>query len=184
MNNKQEIEKLCEEHIKLVGFVIAKEFKCFTEKYPYLREDLYQEGCIGLLEAAKKYDKSKGEFSTIACICIRNEMKKFVKRYVYKHYNEKFTSLNDEKYGKDESMTLESMIKNTDIDTVELLLERENLEKIKKCINRSEIESIQEIIRFRLESKSQTEISKKVGCSQVHVSRRLQKLRKELAEVC
>lgn len=184
MNSKEITEKLCEEHIKLVGFIIAKEFRCFTEKYPYLREDLYQEGCIGLYQAAKKHDENKGKFSTIACICIRNNMIKFCDRYVKKHYNDKIASLNECRFGKDESMSLEDVLGVVETEGIDFLLEKEKITNIQQRIKNCQIKDIEEIVKLRLKGLNQTQIADIIGNTQVGVSRRLQKLRKELVEVC
>lgn len=196
VNSKEITEKLCEEHIKLVGFIIAKEFRCFTEKYPYLREDLYQEGSIGLFEAAKKYNKSKGEFSTIACICIRNNMIKFVNRYAYKHYNKTYISINEDNRNDsgDKPVTLEGLLGIDITDNIEYLIEKEELKSIKESIKNCKITDIEKIVGLRLKGYSQTEIGNKLGYKQVQVSRKLQqldrdikikkRLRNALAEVC
>lgn len=87
MRTKEDIDKLVEDNIKLVGFVLKKYFTNFRDKFPYMVEDLYQEGCIGLFEAAKKYDEKKGKFSTIATQYIWGYMMRFTEKYVNKHYN-------------------------------------------------------------------------------------------------
>jgi RNA polymerase sporulation-specific sigma factor len=47
---------------------------------PYLKEDLYQVGAIGLINAYKNFDPSKGtKFSTYAYLYILGEMKKYIR---------------------------------------------------------------------------------------------------------
>lgn len=64
------------ECVKLVKFIINERFSAYHE----YRDDLIQEGVIGLIKSMKKYDPSKpnAKFSTYASICIRNEIQKFV----------------------------------------------------------------------------------------------------------
>ena len=50
-------------------------------RYGVSREDLYQEGCIGLIEAIKKFDLQKGlRLSTYADPCIRSKMYTFLRK--------------------------------------------------------------------------------------------------------
>ena len=69
-----ELEKLINENKKLI-YSISHYF----EKYPN-KEDLFQVGCIGLIEASKKYDPNLGaKFSTYAYPFILGQMKKYVR---------------------------------------------------------------------------------------------------------
>lgn len=68
-----------EDHIGLVGSISNKIYKKCGEIYDY--DDIFQNGCLGLLNAAKRFDESKGyKFSTYAYIhiagYITNTMKK------------------------------------------------------------------------------------------------------------
>ena len=59
-----------EDHIGLVYTVLSK-IKLGNYEY----DDLFQEGCIGLMSAIEKFDESKGhKFSTFAITCIRNQI--------------------------------------------------------------------------------------------------------------
>lgn len=50
--------------------------KYLNEGYEY--DDLFQTACIGLVNAAKTYNESKGyAFSTYAYLCMNNELRKF-----------------------------------------------------------------------------------------------------------
>ncbi len=61
------------------GLMIHKMTHMFTS-YPY-KEDLYQAGFIGLMDAKEKYDKNYGtKFSTFAYPFILGEMKKVVRK--------------------------------------------------------------------------------------------------------
>lgn len=61
-----------EDHFGLVHKIVNKYFKR-TNLYEY--DDLFQVGCIGLVKASKKFDESRGKFSTIATHCITNELR-------------------------------------------------------------------------------------------------------------
>ncbi|RRH41386.1 RNA polymerase subunit sigma-70, partial [Clostridioides difficile] len=53
--SNQEITKLVENNLNLVHFSINRFFKSYVEQHPYLYEEFYQEGCIGLYKAALNY---------------------------------------------------------------------------------------------------------------------------------
>ena len=65
---KAEKDKLITDNLKLAGFLAHQYSK--SNAIPY--NDLYQEGCIGLIKAAQKFDPEKGfKFSTYAVWWVR-----------------------------------------------------------------------------------------------------------------
>jgi RNA polymerase sigma factor (sigma-70 family) len=69
--------QIYEENKGLINNVIAILFT--NDEIRHLgKDDLFQEGSIGLLKAIRSFDKNKAvEFSTYATICIRNEMRNY-----------------------------------------------------------------------------------------------------------
>lgn len=63
------------EHSKLVYSVANKYFRTDKDK-----EDLIQEGFVGLLRASKSWNEQKAAFSTYAMRCILNEMLMFCRK--------------------------------------------------------------------------------------------------------
>src|SRR2546425_8547537 len=61
----------------------------------HLRQDLFQEGAIGLLRAGKRFDPNRGaKFSTFADKHIRGRMQDFLQAEL-KHRSDKILSIND-----------------------------------------------------------------------------------------
>jgi RNA polymerase sigma factor (sigma-70 family) len=88
--NKKEDQILVEN----LGLVF-KHVKKFTAKHNSLSDvdDYFQAGCIGLLKAIRRHDPTRGELSTIAWICILQEIIKEQKKN--KHYRMGFVNIAD-----------------------------------------------------------------------------------------
>lgn len=86
---KEERDRLFEENTGLINKVLST-VQCrisFTGMYD--REDLYQLGCLGLLNAIDTYNPDKGvQFSTYAWVIIRNRIVNAVKKEYRHHGNE------------------------------------------------------------------------------------------------
>ncbi|MCC0697427.1 sigma-70 family RNA polymerase sigma factor [Clostridioides sp. ES-S-0048-02] len=176
MRSLEERNKLVEDNIDLVHFIINKYFKYFLGRYPYLQEDLFQEGSIGLYKATFCFDESKGKFSTIAFQYILGYLMTFTTRYVKKHYRSDIDSFEKCVYENDsgEGIRIEDRLasnENIDIESVHV---------IRSCIKRSEIKDIQKIVYLREKGYTQKEISKVLGTNQTAISRRLGKLKAEI----
>ncbi|EGT4047054.1 hypothetical protein ERM65_03620 [Clostridioides difficile] len=80
----EERNKLVEENINFVWFIIRRYFKVFISKYPYLQDDTFSEGCIGLCKAADYFDSKKGiEFTTFAAVCIKRSKIEDIQKITY-----------------------------------------------------------------------------------------------------
>ena len=124
-----------EEHLGLVGNIATKVYKRYCGYHEY--DDLMQEGHIGLIQAAKKFDDSKGyKFSTYAYSQIHGHIRNYIrnKRFGPKvgEFDEIYRQLSLNEY-EDEHLELEYIdvvtIENVDIfDQVYLKLAIESLE--------------------------------------------------------
>lgn len=68
-------DELVTNNIKLVYHVIHRNFPSFGRD-----EDVFQEGCIGLVKAADSFDESKGEFRNYAYTSILNTIRNYFSR--------------------------------------------------------------------------------------------------------
>lgn len=77
MNRKDKVDKLFEENMKLVYFVVEKKLNKNTARYKELgveNEDLHQLGFIGLFKACQRFKDGYGAFSTYAVPLIYGEI--------------------------------------------------------------------------------------------------------------
>ena len=72
LSNEQ--QKLVEENMGLVGKVITDRVRGINAIGIFTYDDIYQIGCLGLINASLRYAPGKAKFSTYAYMCIRNEI--------------------------------------------------------------------------------------------------------------
>lgn len=65
-------DKLIEDNMNLVYYLINRYYPNYNKD-----EDVIQEGMVGLVKAADRWDESKGKFSTFASKCILNQIKRY-----------------------------------------------------------------------------------------------------------
>ena len=175
MGDKEKRDRLIEENIKLVAFTIKKYYKNFVRNNSFLKEDLYQEGCIGLIEAASRFDESKGNtFSTYAIYWITGKMNIFITRYYKKHYGNNDLSL-DIKYYEDNDCDVKL------IDALQYFDYYED-ERIKNAFIRAKVtrnKNIYSILTMFAIGYSQKEIGEKLGITNYAVAKTLEQFRTE-----
>lgn len=181
---KEEQQKLFEENIHFVKFIISKHFKSFLHKNFHYKEDLLQEGLIGLHKATLSYNEDKGiKFSTFSFRCIYNELLMFVKKVNRKDY-----------YKGEYISSLDSPIKNNNeegsckcvVDTLEspvnFMNDVENRDILQYIFDRCSLTEQERLIIYlrEVEGYDQWEIGKIIGISQSGTSRKLRDLNKKL----
>lgn len=122
------LDQIIERNKGLVHFVLRRYRVLETDK-----EDLYQEGMIGLLRAVERFDTSKGvNFSTYAVIHIRATMRRYLDQRITKHkdvYSLNKTFTNSE---GDEVEYLELI--ESDIDIEEIIKDKFYNEELQQVI--------------------------------------------------
>lgn len=174
MRTKEEINKLIEENIKLVGFITIKYFKKFIEDNPFLKDDIYQEGCLGLVKAAKRFDSSKGfKFSTYATFYIKGQMTIFITRYFKKNYANNLSA--DIKCSKTDDSD------GTLLDTLSSFDDYKN-PRIAAAFTRAKhtkSKNMEKILNMYAAGYSQKEIAKTLGTTNAAIAKKLQEFRSE-----
>lgn len=159
-------EEKISEHFRLVHFVIHK----YNFKPPrgcgY--DDLFQEGCIGLLDAVRRYKAEKGAFSTLAVSCIHGRICMFLRK--------------QQRQLKLDCLSLESNDEQLNFLDLRDFSPQENVESVVLAneLLRAAKEKYPELIVPVLDGLPQREIGKIMGISQTQVSRLIRKMREEL----
>lgn len=164
-------KKEVEEYFDLVWYVIYKEFRVFVNKNPDYKEDLFQEGCIGLLRGLKNYDESKGlAIASFLYHTIKCDMLKFVTRYCNKYKKLNTISL---EYPLTEDLKLGDALESNyaEVDEIKILKEK---------VKESKIKGIETIMKLYSQGKIQREIGEVLNTTQMEISRRMKKFKKEL----
>lgn len=158
---KTEINRLIEDNIKLVWFVMNKYYRLFVGD-----EDLVQGGMLGLVQAANKWDKNKSEFSTYAVPAIRNGiLRELMKKDKHKGVISLDTSV--VRVNGDELPIMDCIVGEEDVDYVDV-------DSLIKRLNPKDAE----ILKLRLSGMSQTDIAEKCGVSRQSIQLRLARIRR------
>lgn len=137
------------------------------------KDDLLQEGFLGLLKAADSYDSARGGFKTYAYVCIRSKIISAVKSA--KSYKNKplidYVSI----YGP--STELQKLLSD---DPEDKLIDGENSAEFIQAINKklSKLEII--VLKLYLEGLSYAEIGERVGRDGKSVDNAMQRVKKKI----
>lgn len=148
------------------------------------REDLMQEGMIGIFKAIKSFDSQKqASFYTFANLCINRQIISAIKmagRLKHLPLNNS-VSLSDLEEGDDAEAMGEWLLSDSGTDPEALLLLKEMLQMIEgkdqKILSKLEVQVLSEYML----GKSYAEIAASVGKSQKSVDNAVQRIRKKLA---
>lgn len=159
-------EEKISEQFRLVHFVIQK--YNFRPPRGCEYDDLFQEGCIGLLYAVRSYKPERGSFSTLAVRAIHGRICKFL--------------LNQQRQLKLNCLSLESDDEQLNLLDLRDFSPQENVESVVLAneLLRAAKEKYPELIGPMLGGEPQRVIAKKMGISQAQVSKLIRKMREEL----
>ncbi len=204
-DKNDKLEQLILEYEKLI-YGVMRYFKTYPNK-----EDLFQVGCIGLINAYNNYDSSSNtKFSTYAYSYILGEMKKLVRedkgikisRNISKLYSqiEKVSIYLTQKLMRmpttleiasflqiDEYLVVEALNStNTllDIDDMQIDNTKQDYDTLllKEELNKLSSEELDLINKRYMEDMTQTEVASTLGMSQVQVSRKEHKVLEKLKQ--
>ena len=172
--NEDAINEIFEECKSLITFKNRKFFIVGGDK-----EDLFQEGMIGLLKAIRAYDESKSSFKTFASLCIQRQILTAINadnagknKFLNQSVNDFFLTEEDDFSYENRSVTL--------YNPEELYLAKEKLELLENYLG--EILSEMEIAVFKRmeQGYGYVEISEMLGISAKALDNCIQRIKKKI----
>ena len=150
------------------------------------REDLIQEGMIGLFKAIRDYDIGRdASFATFADLSVARQMYTAVQAAGRKKHAplNSYVSLyagNGSDKTEEEKKLLDSLVSRDEQNPEELLIDRENVERIEKAIE-SELSSFErQVLDLYLTGMKYTEIARVLGKDDKSTDNALQRCRSKI----
>lgn len=147
------------------------------------RDDIVQEGMIGLFKAIRDFDNSKlASFKSFAELCVRRQIITAVKAATRKKHLplNNYISLSKPVFDDDSDGTLEDFLSELKADPEELFIWKENAaiigEKMQEVLSKLE----REVLSMYLEGKSYQEIAKIMNRPPKSIDNALQRIKKKL----
>lgn len=196
--NKEERNEFISNNVRLVAFIIDKYFKDYIGTDLY--EDIFQEGCLGLIKAADRFNIGKGcTFSTYASSIIVGTIKSYLNtcshtiRPTRTALNEMWKNKSEVDYDSfDPLLNLDSLNRTIDggddrcYDLIEFVedkrcnVESESIEHLHfNDVMSKFTEQQKDIILSCISGNTQMCISRKFNLSQAQISRIFTRFKKE-----
>ena len=150
------------------------------------RDDLIQEGMIGLFKAIRDYDTGRdASFFTFADLCISRQMYTAVQaagRQKHAPLNSYISLYADmgEKSDSEDMELIQSLISLSDKNPEDLLIDRENVESLEKIIERELSGYEKQVLDLYLTGMKYTQIAKVLGKDEKSTDNALQRIKAKL----
>ena len=177
--DEQALVYLLNKYKDLVNSKVGKYFIIGAE-----REDIVQEGMIGLFKAIKGFDNTKqNTFKTFANICIERQLITAIKssnRQKHMPLNS-YLSLNTSAYEDDEDGTeLIETFNNTQIeDPLDTITKKEYFEEIQNSIHKNLSKFEEQVLQRFIQGESYEVIAKKLDTPVKSIDNAIQRIRKK-----
>ena len=181
--NAMALDCLIDRYKDIVGMKANKFFMIGSEK-----EDMLQEGYIGLYKAVKSFNKEKqNSFKTFAGMCIERQMITAVKnsnRQKHIPLNSSL-SLNSEAYDENDNTEMMEILdtRNTGEDPLDIITQREYFTVVEKAIDDSLSEFEKKVLVHYKNGESYAEIAKKLQSKVKSVDTAIQRIRKKAIKI-
>lgn len=181
--NETALDCLMERYKDIVNMKANKFFMIGSE-----REDIIQEGYIGLYKAVKSYDMEKqNSFKTFATLCIERQLITAVKnsnRQKHMPLNSS-VSLNAEVYDNEGNTTIIEVLDNnkTSEDPLDIITKQEYYKLVEKNINESLSDFEMKVLRLYKNGESYANIAEKLETKVKSVDTAIQRIRKKANKI-
>ena len=177
--DEQALSFLLDKYKDLVNSKVGKYFIIGAE-----REDIIQEGMIGLYKAIRGFDHCKqNTFKTFANLCIERQLIKAIKssnRQKHMPLNS-YLSLNTSAYDNDEDGT--ELIETFEVDTIEdpleTIMKKESFDEIQKTMHKSLSKFEEQVLDRYIQGESYEIIAKRLDTPVKSVDNAIQRIRKK-----
>src|SRR5690625_5339621 len=170
---------------KYINFVRAKARTYFLIGAD--KEDIIQEGMIGLYKAIRDYDGDKlTSFKAFAELCVTRQIITAIKTATrFKHMPlNSYVSLDKPLRDEDKDRTLMDVLVGTnDIDPQELLINRENLGDMQMRLSQVLSGLEKEVLQLYLEGRTYQEISEDLNRHEQSIDNALQRVKRKLEQL-
>lgn len=177
--DEQALKYLLTKYNDLVNAKVGKYFIIGAEK-----EDIIQEGMIGLFKAIKNYNGDKqNSFKTFANMCIERQLITAIKtsnRQKHLPLNS-YLSLNMSAYNDDDNgiELLEKFKADLVEDPLETIMKQEQYEEIKRIMNKSLSKLEKRVLDRYIIGESYETIAQSLKCSVKSIDNAIQRIRKK-----
>ena len=184
--NNMALECLIDRYKDIVSMKANKFFMVGSEK-----EDILQEGYIGLYKAVKSFDKEKqNSFKTFATICIERQLITAVKnsnRQKHIPLNSSL-SLNASAFEEEEEGGETTVIEVLDInksseDPLEIITKKEYIDAVEKNINNKLSDFEKEVLKLYKNGYSYVTIAEKLNTKVKSVDTAIQRIKKKAIKI-
>lgn len=175
--NTEAINIIIKEHEKLI-YSIVNSFSINCSDYDLSKEDMFQEGLIGLMQAIESYNFEKGtKFSTFAYPIIFRRVSKEYKKQYTRYFEECFS------YSKLDEIDRFILTQTTYVgDIPEMYVDTRSKSDLLFELVKDLDEEDKTILQLRLLSYTYDEIAQKLNTTSRKVDYRLRKIRKEIKD--
>lgn len=176
--DKHALEFLIDKYKELVNRKVSKFFMVGAE-----REDIVQEGLIGLFKAIKNYNEEKqNSFKTFANLCIERQLITAIKtsnRQKHMPLNS-YLSLNTTAYEEDDESTLLDIFDAHQVeDPLETITKKEYYETIENAIDKSLSDFEKQVLNCYMQGQSYVKIAEKLDAPVKSIDNAIQRIRKK-----
>ena len=179
--DEQALAYMLDKYKDLVHMKVGKYFMIGAEK-----DDIIQEGMIGLYKAIKTYDESKNNtFKTFANMCIERQLITAIKtsnRQKHMPLNS-YLSLNISAYDKnnddDSTELIDTFNSQTIEDPLETILKKEQYTEIEKAIDKNLSDFEKKVLDRYMKGESYTIIAKRLDSPVKSIDNAIQRIRKK-----
>lgn len=176
------LEFLISKYKNLVNNKVSKYFIIGAEK-----EDIVQEGLIGLFKAIKDYDKTKqNSFKSFASLCIERQIITAIKtsnRQKHLPLNSSLSLNNTVNDNDNETSFLEIVDAPNVEDPLETITKKEYFTHIKSKLNSNLSDFEKKVLYNYIEGNSYTSIAEKLDMPVKSIDNAIQRIRKKLPKI-